>query len=87
MTDSSRRTVRTVLQVALAVLVALPVILDQTGITPDQAPWLAGVVAVAGVIARIMQVPAVDALLEPIGLSKGTPGRHELEQGDAPDGA
>ena len=87
MSDSTRRVLRTIVQVTLALAVTLPILLDQAGIDPSQIPWLATVVAIAGVIARVMQSPAVDAILEPLGLSKGVPGRHEAGEDVPPPDA
>lgn len=69
-----RRTTRTVLQVLLALAVAVPVIVQATGLTVEQAPWLTSVIVAAGIVARIMQTDAVEALLEKIlGGSLATP--------------
>lgn len=68
MNGKTKRTVRTVLQVLLAVALFLPVLLDATGLRPSDVPWLAGVVAVAGVVARVMQSAAFERLLALVGL-------------------
>lgn len=60
--DSTKRTARTVLQTALGIAVLLPVIVDAAGI-PETLPWVAGALAVAGGVTRVMAVPAVQALL------------------------
>ncbi|MFI8531049.1 hypothetical protein ACIGMX_12450 [Streptomyces aquilus] len=62
MKDSTKRTVRTVLQTAVGTAVALPGIVDASGI-PASLPWVAGALAVAGGLARVMALPTVQALL------------------------
>ncbi|WP_416983565.1 hypothetical protein [Streptomyces sp. T028] len=60
--ESTKRTVRTVLQTALGIAVVLPAVVDASGI-PAALPWVAGALAVAGGFARVMAVPGVQALL------------------------
>ncbi|GAA2790153.1 hypothetical protein [Streptomyces showdoensis] len=67
MNTATIRTVRTVLQGAVGLAVALPAIVDASGI-PASLPWVAGALAVAGGLARVMAVPAVEQLLDRIGL-------------------
>ncbi|WP_171167530.1 hypothetical protein [Streptomyces sp. I05A-00742] len=62
MTDTAKRTLRTVLQTAVALAVALPAIVDASGI-PASLPWAAGALAVAGGLTRVMALPSVQALL------------------------
>ncbi|MFF0744224.1 hypothetical protein ACFYVL_27880 [Streptomyces sp. NPDC004111] len=62
MTDASRRTVRTVVQTALALTAGLPLILDASGI-PQTAAGVGVALAVAGGITRVMRLPVVEALL------------------------
>lgn len=62
MTDASRRTLRTVVQTALALAVLLPAIVDASGI-PATLPWVAAALAVAGGTARVMALPGVQSLL------------------------
>ncbi|GAA2715922.1 MULTISPECIES: hypothetical protein [Streptomyces] len=62
MSDATRRMLRTVLQTAVALALALPAIVDASGI-PASLPWVAGALAVAGGLARVMALPAVQALL------------------------
>ncbi|XUL90988.1 hypothetical protein ACQ86D_33795 [Streptomyces galilaeus] len=62
MKDSTKRTARTVLQTAIGVSVALPGIVDASGV-PASLPWVAGALAVAGGLARVMALPSVQALL------------------------
>jgi hypothetical protein len=69
MSDKTLRTLRTILQVVLALAVAVPVLVETTGLTAEQAPWLGTVVVVAGVVARLMQSDAVEQLLRLVGLA------------------
>lgn len=62
MKDSTKRTARTVLQTGVGVAVALPGIVDASGV-PASLPWVAGALAVAGGLARVMALPSVQALL------------------------
>ncbi|MFF7982270.1 hypothetical protein ACFZDK_24600 [Streptomyces sp. NPDC007901] len=62
MSDAAKRTARTVLQTTVGVAVALPGIVDASGI-PASLPWAAGALAVAGGLARVMALPTVQALL------------------------
>ncbi|MFC8271673.1 hypothetical protein ACFUJR_03850 [Streptomyces sp. NPDC057271] len=62
MSDASKRTARTVLQTAVAIAVVLPAIVDASGL-PETLPWVAGALAVAGALTRIMAVPSVQNLL------------------------
>lgn len=67
MKSSTKRTVRTVLQTAVGISVALPAIVDASGI-PDTLPWVGGALAAAGGLARIMALPSVEQLLDKVGL-------------------
>lgn len=62
MKDSTKRTVRTILQTTVGVAVALPGIVDASSI-PASLPWVAGALAVAGGLARVMALPSVQAML------------------------
>jgi len=62
MKDSTKRTARTVLQTTVGVAVVLPGIVDASGI-PASLPWVAGALAVAGGLARVMALASVQALL------------------------
>ncbi len=62
MKDSTKRTLRTVVQTGVGVAVALPGIVAASGV-PASLPWVAGALAVAGGLARVMALPAVQALL------------------------
>lgn len=62
MKDSTKRTVRTVLQTGLGFAVALPAIVSASGI-PEALPWVVGGLGVAGGFARVMALPSVQLLL------------------------
>lgn len=62
MSDAARRTARTVLQTALALAVLLPALVDASGV-PATLPRVAGALAVAGAVTRVMALPGVQALL------------------------
>ncbi|MFF8830652.1 hypothetical protein [Streptomyces sp. NPDC015131] len=72
MSDAAKRTARTVLQTAVGIAVVLPAIVDASGV-PATLPWVAGALAVAGSLARIMALDAVQNLL-PAWLSSASPG-------------
>lgn len=80
MKDSTRRTLRTLVQVMVGLAVAAPILVDQLGLD-DTARWVAVVLLVSGAVTRVMQVPEVDAMLGRLGvLPGGQPddtGRHE----------
>ncbi|MFH0243585.1 hypothetical protein ACGRHY_14420 [Streptomyces sp. HK10] len=58
----TRTTVRTVVQTAAALALLVPVLVDELGL-PATVPWVAGALAVAAAVTRIMQVPAVQRWL------------------------
>lgn len=60
--EETKRTLRTVLQTALGLAVALPFIVQASGV-PESLPWVAGALAVAGGFARVMALPSVQVLL------------------------
>ncbi|MGW4030262.1 hypothetical protein ACWEFL_13195 [Streptomyces sp. NPDC004838] len=62
MSEAARRTARTVLQTAVGIAVALPALMDASGL-PATLPWVAGALAVAGGLTRIMALEAVQRLL------------------------
>ncbi|CAM5609225.1 hypothetical protein GCM10010329_17450 [Streptomyces spiroverticillatus] len=64
MIDANRRTLRTLVQTTLALAVTLPAIVDASGI-PAALPWVAGALAVAGGLSRVMALPGVQSLLPP----------------------
>ncbi|MFJ5828782.1 hypothetical protein [Streptomyces sp. NPDC093089] len=62
MSDAAKRTARTVLQSAVGIAVVLPAIVDASGI-PATLPWVAGALAVAGGLARVMALDVFQQLL------------------------
>ncbi|MFF4989616.1 hypothetical protein ACFY19_20655 [Streptosporangium saharense] len=62
MSEDTKRAIRTAVQTALGVAVALPGIVDAAGI-PETLPWVAGALAVSAGVARVMALPSVQALL------------------------
>ena len=79
MSDDTRRTIRTVLQGTVTVLLwlaaYLPGLLDQLGVDPVSVPSLALFVAFLGVVTRLSQTGVIDDALNVVGLGKD--GRHE----------
>ncbi|MGF0176729.1 hypothetical protein ACQF36_41625 [Streptomyces sp. Marseille-Q5077] len=67
MSPANKRTARTVIQVVVMFAAALPAIVSASGIL-DSLPWVAGALAVAGGLARVMALPAVEQLLDRVGL-------------------
>lgn len=61
MSDAARRTLRTLVQTTLALAVLLPALVDASGV-PATLPRVAGALAVAGALTRVMAVPGVQAL-------------------------
>ncbi|MFI0736402.1 hypothetical protein ACH4S9_46645 [Streptomyces sp. NPDC021225] len=70
MSPANKRTVRTMIQTVVAVAVALPAIVNASGV-PESLPWVAGALAVAGGLARVMALPSVEQLLDRFGLGLG----------------
>lgn len=58
-----RSTARTVFQALVALAVLFPVLVQTAGLDPDSLPWLAGALAIAGGLARIMAHPLVEEFL------------------------
>ncbi|WP_329281901.1 hypothetical protein [Streptomyces sp. NBC_00691] len=83
MSDAAQRTARTVLQTAVGIAVVLPAIVDASGI-PATLPWVAGALAVAGGLARVMALDLVQNLLPSwLRTDSGTPGPVGLPAGQA----
>jgi hypothetical protein len=57
-----KRTIRTVVQVIVPLAVALPEIVDASGVN-DSLPWVAGAIAGSAALTRIMAVPQVQKWL------------------------
>jgi len=53
MNQKTKVTIRTVIQVVLGLAVITPLLVDQVGGT-EAVPWLAGAVAVSGIVTRFM---------------------------------
>ncbi|WP_299534907.1 hypothetical protein [uncultured Streptomyces sp.] len=62
MSPATTRVLRTVLQTAVGIAFALPALVDG-GALPRSLPWVGGALAVSGLLARLMAVPAVQRLL------------------------
>ncbi|MFE6379240.1 hypothetical protein [Streptomyces roseolus] len=62
MSEAAKRTARTVLQTAVGIAVLLPALADASGL-PATLPWVAGALAAAGALTRLMAVPGVQLLL------------------------
>ncbi|MEU8958750.1 hypothetical protein AB0C93_31180 [Streptomyces sp. NPDC048518] len=61
MTDATRRGLRTAVQTLLTLIAALPLLASDPHVS--DVPVLAGLVAFATALSRLMAVPAVEALL------------------------
>ncbi|WP_411146429.1 hypothetical protein [Streptomyces sp. x-80] len=81
MTNAAKHTARTIVQTALGITVMLAAIVDASGI-PASLPWVAGPLAVAGGLARVMALPGVQALM-PGWLRTMPPARPEDGAGSA----
>lgn len=57
-----RATVRTLFQLAVALAAILPALVDASGLD-DTVPLLAGALAIAAAITRVMALPSVEAFL------------------------
>lgn len=62
MQNSTRRSARTVLQFAVGVATAVPMMLAAPGVA-EALPWLVQAAVVAGALARVMSAPAVQRWL------------------------
>ncbi|MEU8543408.1 hypothetical protein AB0C52_26040 [Streptomyces sp. NPDC048717] len=62
MSEAAKRTARTVLQTAVGIAIVLPGAVDAAGL-PATLPWVAGALAAAGALTRVMALPAVQSLL------------------------
>lgn len=58
-----RTTARTIFQALVALCVLFPVLVEQTGLTTADLPWLAIPLGVAAAVARIMALPQVEQFL------------------------
>lgn len=80
MSDATRRTLRTTLEVIVALAAMVPVLVSTIGLDTTAIPALAGIVAVAAAITRIAALPAVEEFLQTWlpWLAAESSGRHEL---------
>lgn len=62
MSPAAIRSLRTVLQTAVGIAVALPALVE-SGALPRSLPWVGAALAVSGLLSRAMALPAVQALL------------------------
>lgn len=62
MKDSTKRTIRTVFQLVVSLMAALPLIVSASGVA-ETVPGVALALAVGAAVTRIMAIPAVDNLL------------------------
>ncbi|MFD8318588.1 hypothetical protein [Kitasatospora purpeofusca] len=62
MQDSTRRTIRTVFALVLALAAGLPLLVETAGL-PSTLPGLGTVLTVAAAVTRVMALPMVDAWL------------------------
>jgi hypothetical protein len=67
MKHSTKTTVRTIFQAVVMTAVMLPGIVEASGV-PQTLPWVAGGLAVAAAVTRIMALPRVQELLDRLGL-------------------
>lgn len=58
-----RSTARTLFQALVAMAVLFPILVESTGLKPEDAPWLAIPLAVAAAVARAMALPQVENFL------------------------
>lgn len=82
MNDKTRRTLRTTLQVLLALAVAAPVLVDQLGLDTTALPWLGTVLVAAALVTRVSQIDAVEQFLQ--GVLGGSLAATPPEAGDPP---
>ncbi|MEU9603001.1 hypothetical protein [Streptomyces sp. NPDC048057] len=84
MSEAARRTARTVLQSAVGIAVVLPAIVDASGL-PATLPWVAGALAVAGALTRVMALDGVQRLLPSWLRSEPTPAAAPVPVSTAPE--
>lgn len=58
-----RTTLRSAFQALVALAVMAPILVQAAGLDADKLPWLAGVLAVAAGMTRVMALPQVEAFL------------------------
>jgi len=62
MTDATRRTIRTAVQVLLGLAAGLPLLVDTAGL-PATLPGVGTALAVAAAVTRVMALPTVESWL------------------------
>ncbi|WP_405562073.1 hypothetical protein [Streptomyces sp. NBC_01180] len=62
MTQTTIRALRTVVQTAVGIAIALPALVN-SGTLPRSLPWVGAALTVAGLLSRMMAVPSVQSLL------------------------
>ncbi|MDK0520399.1 hypothetical protein [Streptomyces sp. ML-6] len=67
MTPTTKRAIRTAIQAAVGLAAALPAIVAATGV-PESLPWVAGALAIAAGISRVMALPVVEQWLDLLGI-------------------
>lgn len=81
MSDATRRTLRTVLQGTVTVLLwlalYLPSLLTDLGITKDSWEGVGILLAILAAVTRLSQNGTIDRVLEGVGLGKDAKGKHE----------
>lgn len=65
MSDATRRTIRTVVQVVVGLAAALPLVVATSGLGDVEAlaPYVGAALVVAGAITRVMALPVVESFL------------------------
>lgn len=59
-----RATMRTTFQLIIGIAVLLPFVVQASGLDPEVYPWLAGLLAVAAAVTRVMALPQVEDFLQ-----------------------
>lgn len=72
MSPKTKRTIRTVIQTAVALAAGLPLIIAASGVSAT-AGGVVIALAVAGAVTRVMALPVVEGLLARVGLGFPTP--------------
>lgn len=65
-----KRTIRTLIQTAIGLAVALPILVDASGV-PETLPGVGVALAISGFVTRIMAIPQVQTWLSRVGLCDG----------------
>jgi hypothetical protein len=62
LSKANKQTIRTVVQAAIGIAVALPGIVDATGLD-ETTPWVAAGLAASATVTRLMAIPQVQKFL------------------------